>query len=298
VNYFGFAEQVLKPHIKDYITGAIANNQRIWMTHFTSTTHHAWKTPDWFNTTDYMPTGLLSMGHQYFNRYLNTIRFHDAWMGELMQLLEDTGITNETLVVFAGDHGMAFHEDDGQEGTYGNAHISNLRVPITFRHPHLPSVQYHANATTISTLPTILDLLIHSGSLNTEDTAIASDLVHEYEGQSLLRPYKTSEDGRRAWNFAVINSGGKMLAVTSADAPWLLVIPFGKVFPYRFADISSDPLELDPIVSWTIEDVMQSAGDRFGAEAATWAQEAELVGKWWSTERKRLWKYHSGRPQW
>lgn len=292
VNYFGFPEQVLKPHIKDYIRKTIANDQRIWMTHFTSTTHHAWKTPNWFNTTEYMPTGLLS-GHRYFNRYLNTIRFNDLWMAELMQILEDTGIANETLVVFAGDHGMAFHEDDGLEGTYGNAHVSNLRVPISFRHPHLPRVQYHANATTISTLPTILDLLIHSGSLNKEDKAIASDLVHEYEGQSLIRPYKTSENGRRAWNFAVINPGGKMLAVTSADTPWKLVIPFGQVFPYSFSDLSNDPLQLNPTLSWTIEEVMQRAGDEHGPKAATWAQEAELVGKWWSTERKRLWRHHA-----
>lgn len=292
VNYFGYAEQVLKPHIKEYITNAVENDQRIWMSHFTSTTHHGWGTPDWFDDMEFMPPGRFPPGHRDFNRYLNTIRFHDAWMGELMQLLDDVGIANETLVVFAGDHGTAFREDDGHQGTYGNPHVSNLRVPITFRHPHLPRVQYHANATTISTLPTILDLLIHSGSLNEEDAAIASDLVHEYEGQSLIRAYKTSSGERRAWNFAVINTGAKMLAVTSADAPWMLVIPFSQVFPYRLADLENDPLELDPIVAWSTEEVLEKAELRFSAEAAQWAREAELVGKWWSAERKRLWKYH------
>ena len=83
-----------------------------------------------------------------------------------------------------------------------------------------------------------------------------------------------------------------MLAVTSADAPWLLVIPFGEVFPYRFADLSSDPMEIDPSIAWTMEDMRKLVGSRFGDDAVTWAREAELVGKWWSADRKRLWKYH------
>lgn len=292
VNYFAFAEQVLAPHIKEFITKTVANKQRVWLSHFTSTTHHAWRTPDWFETEDYMPTGLTAFGHRDFNRYLNTIRFHDAWMGELMQLLDDVGISNETLVVFAGDHGAAFTEDDGVQGTYNNPHISNLRVPITFRHPHLPQVQYHANATTISTLPTILDLLIHTGSLNKKDNSVAADLVQEYEGQSLIRPYKNSEDGRRAWNFAVINSGAKMLVVTSADTPYLLTTPRTEAFPYRMANLDLDPMELDPIVAWTIEDIAKAARKRYGDEAGEWADEAEQVGFWWSNERKRLWKHH------
>ncbi|KAK7394032.1 hypothetical protein QQX98_013187 [Neonectria punicea] len=292
VNYFGFAEPVLKPHIRDYITNTTANNQRIYMSHFTSTTHHAWDTPDWFDTTDYLPTGGPVNWHKNFNKYLNTIRFHDAWMAELMQLFDDVGISNETLIVFAGDHGQAFKEDYYKTGTYEVPHVSNFRVPITFRHPHLPRIQYEANATTISVLPTILDLLINSGSLNEKDTRVASDLVQDYEGQSLIRPYKKSHNGRRAWNFGVINSGAGMLAVTSADAPWRLVMPLGKVFEYTFTDLGNDPLELSPIASWSLDGLLDTVRNRVGDDAAVWAEEAQAVARWWSLERQRLWKYH------
>ncbi|KAF7548436.1 hypothetical protein G7Z17_g7054 [Cylindrodendrum hubeiense] len=292
VNYFGFAEPVLKPHIRDYITNATANNQRIFMSHFTSTTHHAWDVPDSFPKVEYLPTRGTANWHKDFNKYLNTIRFHDTWMGELMQLFDDLGISDETLVVFAGDHGQTFKEDYHKTGTYEVEHISDFRVPITFRHPKLPSIQYAANATTVSVLPTILDLLINSKSLNDKDTNIASDLLNDYEGQSLIRPYKTSDKGRRAWNFAVINSGAGLLAVTSADAPWRLVMPMGKVFEYTFTDPRNDPLELSPISAWSIDILVEMVRVAYGEEAAKWVTEAPAVAHWWSLERQRLWKYH------
>lgn len=292
INYFGFAENVLRSYIKDYVKDAAANNERMFLTHFTSITHHPWKTPDWFESATYMGSNGVKR-HKDFDKYLNTIRYHDSWMGELMQLFDDLEIANETLVVFAGDHGQAFKEDDGKQGTYENAHISNFRIPITFRHPHLPRYQYEANATTVSVLPTILDLLIHSGSLNPNDTNIASDIIQDYEGQSLIRPYKTSQDGRRAWNFGIVNSGGAMLTVTSADAPWRLVMPLEDDVSWKLTDLKNDPLELEPVDKWSKGRFIPEVEGRFGEEAAKWAEEAESVAKWWSTERKRLWRYHT-----
>lgn len=232
--------------------------------------------------------------HKEMNKYLNTIRFHDAWMGQLMQMLDDHGISNETLVVFAGDHGQAFREDTDVTGTYENGHVSNFRIPITFRHPHLPRYQYESNATSLSILPTILDLLINTGSLDAKDVQIASDIVQDYEGQSLIRPYRASENGRRAWNFGIVNSGGGMITVTSADAPWRLIMPLEKDVPYSLADLSKDPLELDPISDWSLDSLVSAAGSRFGAEASQWTKEAEAVTKWYSLETRRLWRYHGG----
>ncbi|KAF4470969.1 hypothetical protein FALBO_2110 [Fusarium albosuccineum] len=294
VNYFAYPEPVLMPYLKEFITNTTANNQRMFMSHFTSTTHHAWDTPKGFPTYDYLPHGNLdNKWHRNLNKYINTIRWHDGWMAQLMQLLDDTGIANETLVVFAGDHGHSFKEDCNQEGTYENPHLSNFRVGLTFRHPHLPRVQYEANATTISILPTILDLLINSGSLNKKDTRIASDIVQDYEGQSLIRPYRKSQNGRRAWNFSVVNSGAGMLGITSADVPYKMVIPLAKVTEYRMVDAVNDPLEENAIASWSAEGIVDEARSKFGDEAAQWASEAVPVGNWWALERQRLWRYHS-----
>ncbi|VUC29325.1 unnamed protein product [Clonostachys rosea] len=292
IGYFGFAEPILKPYITEYLTNATKNNERIMMAHFTSTTHHPWELPSYFNMTDYMPSSGLHNWHKDFNKYINTIRFHDLWMAELMSLFDELGIADETLIVFAGDHGQAFKEDARKTGTYENGHISNYRVPITFRHPHLPRYQYNVNATTVSTLPTILDLLINSGSLNEKDRAVASDLIQDYEGQSLIRPYKTSHNGRRAWNFGITNSGAGMLAVTSADSPWRLVMPLDKTFEYSLSNLEEDQQEEHALTAWTFKDLLKSAKKEMGEGAVEWAKEAEAIGKWWRKDRQRLWRYH------
>ncbi|KAF7553663.1 hypothetical protein G7Z17_g3444 [Cylindrodendrum hubeiense] len=292
INYFGYAETTLKAHMENYIVEAKLNKQRMFFSHFTSTTHHPWALPKGFKSNRYIDAKGTMRWHKDFNKYLNTVRFNDAWLGEMMQMFEDHGIADETLVVFVGDHGQAFKEDVSKTGTYENGHISNFRVPITFKHPHLPRVQYNANATSLSILPTILDLLINSGSLNVDDSAAASDLVQDYEGQSLIRPYKATHNGRRAWNFGIINAGGRMLSVTSADAPWRLVMPLDHKSAYKLTDLKNDPLELDPLLKWSIESLASSARRKYDSDAEQWAIEAEAVAQWWGLERKRLWGYH------
>lgn len=287
INYFGYAETTLREHVQDYIKKVQDEGKRMFFSHFTSTTHHPWGTPDAYKHVDYMDPH----GHDEFNNYLNAIRFTDAWLGELMQIFNDAGIANETLIIFVGDHGQAFGEDSSKTGTYENGHVSNFRVPITFRHPQMPRVQYETNATSISILPTLLDLLVNTGSLNDQDTTTISDLVQDYEGQSLIRPYKPTHNGRRAWNFGVINGGGRMLALTSPDAPWRLVMPFDEKSAYRFTDLSTDPLELKPVEDWTKDGLAETVKHKYGEEAAKWVVEAEGVGKWWGLERKRLWGY-------
>lgn len=66
-------------------------------------------------------------------------------------------------------------------------------------------------ATGMSVLPTVLDLLIESNSLNEADTKIAKSLIHEYQGQSLLRPFiRRDQTGRKVWNIGTINAGGSI----------------------------------------------------------------------------------------
>ncbi|RYC77357.1 hypothetical protein BFJ63_vAg19769, partial [Fusarium oxysporum f. sp. narcissi] len=292
INYFGYPETTLKTHVRQLIEKVQREKKRMFFSHFTSTTHHPWGLPRDSKKIEYVNTQGNMGWHRDFNSYLNTVRFQDAWLGELLQLFELHGIANETLVVLVGDHGQAFKEDiTTRTGTYKNGHVSNFRVPITFRHPHIPRVQYEANATSISILPTILDLLINTGSLNRKDMSIASDLLHDFEGQSLIRPYKSSRNGRRAWNFGVINSGASMLSVTSADAPWRLVIPLDRASQWRFTDLKNDPLELEPLERWSMEQLVGDARNIYGEEASQWLVQADAVAQWWASERKRLWGY-------
>ncbi|KAH8700200.1 alkaline-phosphatase-like protein [Talaromyces proteolyticus] len=303
INYFGYAEQELDPYVKDIIFSAAADKTRLFMSHMTVTTHHPWKLPSDSKTEDYF--GEDRTTHRDLNAFLNTVHYVDRWVGKIIGYLEEAKIADKTLVVVVGDHGQAFEEDDWVQGTYENSHISNFKVPLVFRHPNLPRIEVEANATSLSILPTVLDLLVHSNSLNQHDTSAAESLVHEYQGQSLLRPFKNEHNGRQVWNMGVINAGGSLLAVTSAGQPYRLVVPLqnasssifhikgvtDKVFEYRFTHTGRDPAERAAVESWTWDGLQKMVGREYGADAMTWTENAAKMARWWVEEQQRVWNY-------
>jgi hypothetical protein len=323
INYFGYAETELRPYVRDLFEEAANNKTRMFLSHVTSTTHHPWSTPDDFKKQPYM-SDQGNINHDLMNNYLNAARFVDIWLGDIMNMLQETGIANETLVVVVGDHGQAFGEDNkDMTGTYENGHISNFRVPLVFHHPQMPRVDITANATALSIIPTILDLLVESSSLDERDSEIASSLLPEYQGQSLLRPFLTSmvepshhghnpppppppardvsqleprshpdsPPKRSVWNMGLINAGGSMLSITTAGMPYRLILPLKEEFEYTFTHLGEDPGETHLTKAWTLATLIEEVSPKFGDESAAWLQDAEKVGKWWVTEQKRIWGY-------
>ncbi|KAJ5632474.1 Alkaline phosphatase-likealpha/beta/alpha [Penicillium lividum] len=319
INYFGYAETELQPYVRDLFYEAANNKTRVFLSHVTSTTHHPWGTPKNFEKEKYMGSEGTT-NHDLMNNYLNAARFVDNWLGDVLNLLDETGIANSTLVVLVGDHGQAFGEDNkDMTGTYENGHISNFRVPLVFRHPHMPRIDITANATALTIIPTILDMLVQSNSLDKTDAEIASALLPEYQGQSLIRPFvqfikdeseypdnaqiknpdeleeraphKTRPRTRHVWNFGLINAGGSMISVTAAGMPYRLILPLREGFEYVFTHLDKDPGELRPIKAWTLSQLVNEVRSDYHEEAVEWLEEAEKVGKWWTNEQRRVWGY-------
>lgn len=91
------------PYLRDVVNNTVRNNERLFLSHFTSTTHHPWKTPSDFPDEQYFADDGVRTKHEDMNRYLNTVRYVDSWLGDMLGVLDEVGIANETLVVFVGD---------------------------------------------------------------------------------------------------------------------------------------------------------------------------------------------------
>ena len=103
VNYFGFPESQIKPYLHDVLRSAKEKNERLFLSHFTSSTHHPWNMPEAAGeTVDYLKKSKWRSEHP-LNRYLNTIKYQDEWIGEVMDMLEVFNMAEETLVVMVGD---------------------------------------------------------------------------------------------------------------------------------------------------------------------------------------------------
>lgn len=83
-----------------------------------------------------------------------------------------------------------------------------------------------------------------------------------------------------------------MLSVGSAAMPYRLILPLKGDKVYTFTNVADDPYERSPLDEWELADLINHVRSKYGHEAATWAADAEKMGRWWVDERKRLWNYH------
>ncbi|PLB37061.1 sulfatase domain protein [Aspergillus candidus] len=286
VNYYGFADTELHEYVRDAIDDAERNHERLFLTHLTGTSHHPWGLP-----RDDMFQELMKGSNDDFNRYLNTIGFVDTWLADVLEILQEKGVADETLIVMAGDHGLSLPNDGGVT-PYDNPHIGNFHVPIVLAHPKLPPVRVDAPVTSDQIVPTVLDLLVESGSLGPEGTKATRDLRGQYEGQSMIRPLVPEKEHIQDWQFSVMNTGGSLIAVRSAAHPdYRLVIPLVDDLEWRFTHVGEDPAEEHPVKHFALVDMAASLERRFGKDAVDWLRDAAHVTEWWVTENWRRYGY-------
>ncbi|KAG5955972.1 hypothetical protein E4U57_002979 [Claviceps arundinis] len=289
INYYGMRESATEDYIKDAFKTAKENKERVFLTHLTSTSHHPFKMPD---EEVYVP---LASGDSLedVSHYVNTVGFVDRWLGRILDILDEQGVADETLVVMVGDHGLSVVET-GSVTPYYQPNIGNFHVPLVVSHPKLPVIDIDSPTNSISILPTILDLLIETGSLGPSNRKAAQDLVRNYEGQSLLRPlYKASmHTGQADWQFTIMNTGRAQVATRSArDPKWRLIVPVIKDTEWRFSNVEEDPHEMAPILSFDFGAFLKMVEGKYGKEAAKWTEEASFITRWWVDENAKRWRY-------
>ncbi|PFH56811.1 hypothetical protein XA68_15961 [Ophiocordyceps unilateralis] len=294
-NYFGMPEVALDDYIRDAFSQARRKNERVFLSHLTSTTHHDWKLP---TDEKYVPltddSELDSLSH-----YINCVGYDDRWLGRILDIIREEGAEDETLVILLGDHGLS-NVELGSVSSYGSGNIGNFHVPLVLSHPRLPVIDVDDAVSSIQVLPTVLDLLIESGSLSPSQTDAARDLIANYEGQSLIRPQLNgpSRAGLGSWQFSLINPGGTMLAVRERGRPgWRLIVPVIDNVSWRFTDSESSPHEEETVVAFDLDVFLSDVELMHGQEAAKWVRKAAAVTSWYVDENMERWRFGGKRPK-
>jgi len=121
-----------------------------FLTVLCSVTHDPYEVPEWFDTPAKEP----------IDRYKQSIRYIDSFLGALDVEIARLGLTDKTIFCVVGDHGEAF----GEHGQHGHALIAfdeALRIPFCLRAPFL--VERGKKVTrlvsSIDLTPTLLGLL-------------------------------------------------------------------------------------------------------------------------------------------
>ncbi|KAM3458265.1 hypothetical protein MY3296_000471 [Beauveria thailandica] len=298
INYFGMAEAPLLDYFRDAFASAKQSNQRVFLTHLTSTTHHPYTIPA---EDAYIP--LANGRWDDLSHYINAVGYDDRWLGKILGALDDEGVANETLVVVTGDHGISLPENN-KPASYHNPNVGCNHVPVVLSHPGLPPMDIDDSVSTMEILPTILDLLRETGSLSDAASKAAGDLMANYEGQSLIRKLRDSayrvedptgvvdEQELRNWQFVVMNPGRAMLGVRDRRRKnWRLVVPVIHDVEWQFTDLEADPTDTDSVQAFEFRAFLDKIQRRYSKEEARWAEEAAFIARWWVEENNKRYEY-------
>jgi hypothetical protein len=89
-----------------------------------------------------------------------------------------------------------------------------------------------------------------------------------------------------------MNTGGSMVAMRSADAPYRLIVPLVPEVEFRFTDPSHDPQEEKPIKAFDFIPLLKAIRRKHGEDAANWTHDAAQAAQWWITDNRNRYEYN------
>jgi len=111
--------------------------------------------PDGDGKTNYLSLDENVAKTILFNQYKNAVHFNDALFGEMIQVLKDKGLYEDSIIIFTSDHGEEFYEfgEFGHNTSFSKAQINS---PFIIKYPHEePKVINHLSSH-VDVVPTLL----------------------------------------------------------------------------------------------------------------------------------------------
>lgn len=126
-------------------------------------------------------------GSEYSDFYDNSILWVDSLLGILFDALEERGLLDKTLIIFASDHGEAFGEHNG-EGHARNVYGEVTETPLILGLPF--SLESGLVVDTLSEnvdiWPTVLDLLGLPGLQDPDGRSLVPDMLAAQDTEHVM----------------------------------------------------------------------------------------------------------------
>ena len=163
--------------------------------------------------------------------YYGMVSEMDAQVGRILEALEKSGLKENTLIVFAGDNGLAV----GQHGLLGkqNLYEHSIRVPMIISGPGVPANKKTDGFTYLSDItPTIIDYL-------------QVQKPSSVEGRSLL---PIIQDPSRKVRSSIYNVYGHWSrSIKTEDGFKLIVYNVDGIETTQLFNLKNDPLEIQDL---------------------------------------------------
>jgi len=164
--------------------------------------------------------------------YYGMISYIDDLFGKLMHAIEDSGFSDNTVVIFSSDHGDMI----GERGMWFKKTLFNpaIQVPLIISHPTYKPGRQSAPVSLLDIFPTLLDIA-KIGKDEVQSSIDGSSLFPAICGEAIEHPvFAEHIDGGTAAPRVCIRQGDLKLTLSRA-------------YPTQLFDLSEDPLELNNI---------------------------------------------------
>ncbi len=207
---------------------------------------------------------------QHIADYYAMLTHADAQIGRVLDTLRETGQDGNTIIVFAGDNGLAL----GQHGLMGkqNMYEHSLRVPLIFAGPDVPRGQRRdAYCYLLDIYPTLCSLLGLAAPDTVEGISLTPSMANPAEGirETLLFAYR-----------------GIQRAVKDRHHKLIEYVVNGRRTTQLF-DLRQDPWELDNLAA---DPSSAGAITRLSRELRRWQSD-------WDDDQQGFWEaYETASP--
>lgn len=145
--------------------------------------------------------------------YYAMITHLDAQIGRVLQKLEEKGLAENTIIVYAGDNGLAV----GQHGLMGkqNLYEHSINVPLIFKGPNIPKgKKVNALAYLSDLFPTFCEFAETETPVSVEGSSLKSAIFNDAEvtRESMFYAYKNFQRAARndRWKIIKYNVGDRI----------------------------------------------------------------------------------------
>ncbi len=150
INYLGYEESTMLEPSREWLKQQVDAQKPFWVTYLTLAPHHDYSIPE-KRIKNFHEKPLL-------NRYMSGVHMVDDFIGDVMEILDDLGVREDTIVVLLGDHGEAF----GSHGVYehnGVIYEEALSIPWIIHIPGSERRDIEAPITQLDFMPVITKLM-------------------------------------------------------------------------------------------------------------------------------------------
>ena len=213
---------------------------------------------------------------RYIAYYFAQVSEVDHQAGEVLAELDRLGLRENTIVIYASDHGdfVARHGMIEKCAVFHNVYEETLRVPLIISWPKrfLGGVQNASLVELVDLYPTLVDLLALSRPAQAPKLAGRSLVPALVEGKPTGRPYAVSEN----WSQVSVITERYKLGVWIDPGPRNAPHDYRGKFPDMLFDREQDPQELNNLAGRA---EFAATEMRLRAQLAEWIRETPDSGK-------------------